>query len=203
MILLVLLGLGTITFGVLTVTFSSKASSIQKSLNQQTAAAAAKASDAQKKIDDDNFSKANESPFRAYTAPEKFGSFVINFPKDWSSWVDEEEQGTQVSLVLNPDFIRRTDGGDQAMAVRVMLMLRPQGQYLSQYNAVIKSGVMKEANIQVSGQPAFDLTGKFSGRKTVREVVVPVRDKVLVFSTESATYASEFNTILSQAKIIP
>ena len=74
---------------------------------------------------------------------------------------------------------------------------------MAQYNSVIKTGVVKKASIQVSGQPGFDLTGKFSGRKTIREVVVPIRDKVLVFSTESAQYASEFNTILSQAKIIP
>jgi len=41
--LLVFLGLGTVIFGVLTVTFSSKAASVQKSADQQKTAAAASA----------------------------------------------------------------------------------------------------------------------------------------------------------------
>jgi hypothetical protein len=201
--LLVVLGLGTITFGVLTVNFSNKASTAQRTLEQQKAAAVANAQAEQKKLDDINFTKVNESPFRAYTAPEQFGSFVINFPKNWSSYAKQQNSGTQVSLALNPDFIRNTDGQDDVTAVRVMLIISTQDKYLNQYTANIKSGKVKKTNITVSGQPAFDITGQFNGRKTIREVVVPIRDKVLVFSNESPQYATEFNSVLSQAKIIP
>jgi len=203
MVLLVVLGLGTITFGILTVTFSSKAASVQKSTDQQKTAAAAKARDEQKQLDDVEFTKINESPFRAYTAPEQFGSFVINFPKNWSSYVKQQTQGAQVTLALNPDFVRNTNGADDVTAVRVILLLNTQDQYLSQYKSNIKAGIIKQTSTKVSGQPAFDLTGKFSGRKTIHEVIVPIRDKVLIFSNESSQYSSEFNAVLSQAKIIP
>jgi len=185
------------------VNFSNQASTAQKTLTQQKAVAAAAARDDQKKIDDINYTKVNESPFRAYTAPEEFGSFIVNFPKNWSSYAKEQSSGTQVSLALNPDFVRNTNGQDNTTAVRVMLITSTQEQYLNQYTATIKSGATKKTSITVSGQPAYDITGKFNGRKTIREVVVPIRDKVLVFSNESPQYASEFNSVLSQAKIIP
>jgi hypothetical protein len=201
--LLVILGLGTITFGILTVIFSNKAATVEKFANQEKAAAVAKARDNQKQLDNLDFTRINESPFRAYTAPVQFGSFVVSFPKNWSSSVREQPQGTQVSLALNPDFLRNTNGQDEITAVRVMLMLTSQAQYMEQFKSNLKSGTLKQVSTKVSGQTAFEFNGKFNGRKTIREVVVPIRDKVLVFSTESSKYTLEFNTILSQAKIIP
>ncbi len=201
--LIVVLGLGTIIFGVLTVTFSNKAAATEKSTTQQKAAAAAAARDEQKSLDHIEFTKINETPYRAYNAPQQFGSFVINFPKNWSSSVREQNSGTQVSLALNPEFIRNSNGQDEITAIRVLFMTTPQSQYMAQYAGNIKNGKMKQAKTTVSGQPAYDVTGTFSGRKTIREVIVPVRDKVLVFSSESPQYAAEFNAVLSQAKIIP
>jgi hypothetical protein len=202
-ILLMLLGLGTLGFGILTLTFASKASTATKTLEAQKAAAAAKAKDEQKKADNIEFTKASESPFRGYTAPQPFGGFVINFPKTWSSWVDEEPSGTQVKLVLNPDFIRRTSGTDGKVAAQVLFVEQTKEKYLNQFANNIKKGVQKQTDMQVSGLPAYNLTGTFSDRKTVRAVVVPVRDKVLIFSTENAQYEPEFNEILAQAKINP
>lgn len=199
-ILLVLLGLGTVGFGILTVTFSSKASTATKSVEAEKATAAAKARDEQKKLDDDANTRANESPYRAYTAPQQFGSFVVNFPKNWSSFAEHSSSGTQVHLVLNPDFLRKTNGQDELMAARIKLIETPKDAYLATFT---RNKEVKQTPITVSDQPGFELTGKLPDRKSVRIVVVPIRDKVLVFSTENATFANEFNEILSQAKIIP
>jgi hypothetical protein len=201
--LVVILGLGTLIFGILTVTYSNKATTLQNSTNQQKAAAADAARTAQKRADDIEYTKINESPYRAYIAPVGFGSFVINFPKNWSSYVREQPSGTQVSLALNPNFIRNTNGEDEITAVRVILLTTAQDSYMAQYASAIKTGKLKKTITQISGQTAYDLTGTFNGKKTIREVVVPIRDKVLVFSSEASEYSSEFGAILSQAKIIP
>ena len=203
LVFLIVLGLGTLIFGVLTVTFSSKAATATKTLETQKTAAAAKARDEQKKLDNENNAKANESPFRAYTAPPEYGSFVINFPKNWSGYVDQETSGTQIQLLLNPDFIHKTKGQDELMASRVLLIQRPEDQYLAQFSGLIKSGKLKQNAATVSGQPGVDLTGEFNDHKTVRLIVVPIRDKILVFTSENAKYAAEFAEILAQAKIIP
>ncbi len=202
-ILVVLLGLGTLVFGVLTITFATKANTATKTLSAEKTASAKAAADAQKKFDDAAYIKAGESPFRAYTAPETDGSFVINFPKTWSSSVDEEAYGNQVVLVMNPDFVRKTGGTENVVAARVTLLATPQTQYLKQYDAAVKKGTLKRANTIVSGQPAYDFTGTFNDKKTVRLVVVPIRDKVLLFATEDPKFATQYNEILAQAKVNP
>lgn len=203
LILVLVLGLGTVIFGILTVTFSGKAATATKTAAAKAAAAADSARTDQKKLDEDATSKANESPFRSYTAPQKYGTFVINFPKDWSSSVDEESSGTQVNLVLNPDFISRTDGKDDLIAVRVAFIDQTKDRYLNQFASLLKSRKLKQADILVANQPSIDITGQFSDRRTVHAVVVPIRDKVLVFTSEDTKFSTEFGQILAQAKIIP
>jgi Tfp pilus assembly protein PilV len=203
LILVIVLGAGALIFAVLTIMFYSQARTATTTLDAQKAAAVAKAKAEQKTDDDAANTAANESPFRSYTAPVEYGSFEIKFPKNWSAWVDQEKSGTQVSLELNPDFVRRTNSTDELYATRVQLIERTSDQYMTSYNSQVQRGALKKADATVSGQKAFDLTGSFQDKRTTRMVVVPVRDKVLVFINENSRYASEFNEILAQSKIIP
>jgi hypothetical protein len=132
-----------------------------------------------------------------------YGSFVIKFPKNWSSYVDEESSGTQVLLVLNPDSVGKTNGTDNLAAARVTLQQQSGDNFMSQFSGSVKNGTLHQGTINVSGLSGFDITGKFSDQRTSREVVVPVRDKVLVFVNENNQYAAQFNEILAQAKINP
>ncbi len=202
-VLIAVLGLGTVGFGLLAVTSYNAASVATKTLSTQKLEAANAAKDAQKKVDDQANTIASESPFRSYFAPVQFGSFEIKFPKNWSGYVDQEQSGTQVQLVLNPDFVRRTNGLDELAGARVSLVEKSSDTALSPFSSQIKRGTITESNITVSGLAAFDLTGQFQDKKTTREVIVPVRDKVMIFINENAKYATEFNAILAQSKIVP
>ncbi len=202
-ILVIILGLGAVIFGALTITFYSKAATATNTLTAQKAAAAAQARADQQKADEIANTLASESPFRSYTAPTEFGAFEIKFPKNWSSTVDQEPNGTQVNLVLNPDFVRRISGTDELMGARITLQERPSDQFLNSFAGSFKNGKLKQTKITVSGLGATDITGSFPDKRTTREVVVAVRDKVLVFINENGKYATEFNEILAQAKIIP
>lgn len=202
-ILIGVLGLGAVVFAVLTLLFYNQATVATKTLNDQKGHAAKVAKDEQKKADDLANTQANESPYRSYQAPIAFGAFIINFPKNWSSSVDQEQGGTQVNLVLNPDFVGRTNGTDNLEAARVILQQQAGDNFMNQFQGSVKNGDLHQNTIQVSGLAAFDLTGKFGDRRTVREVVVPVRDKVIVFTTENTQYKNEFAQILAQAKINP
>jgi hypothetical protein len=197
------LGLGALVFAVLAIVFYGNATKAATNLQAKEAAAAEVAKAAQKKADDDAYRVAGESPFRAYVAPVEDGSFSISFPKDWSGYVDQEQSGTQVSLVVNPDFVRRTNANDELAAARVQLIVRDVNQYMNAFTSYIKQGTIKQKDITVSGQHGYDLSGQFTDKKTTREVIVPVRDKVLVFFNENSKYADEFNQILAQSKINP
>lgn len=203
LILVVLLGIGAAVFAVMALVEFNAATVASKNLQAKEQAAADAAKATQKKADDEAYSIAGESPFRSYVAPVEDGSFQIAFPKDWSGYVDQESTGTQVSLAVNPDFVRRSNSSDELMATRVQLIERDVNQYMNAYASYIKQGTMKKADITVSGQHGYDLTGQFSDKKTTREVIVPVRDKVLVFINENSKYANEFNQILAQSKINP
>jgi hypothetical protein len=202
-VLIAVLALGTIGFGIATVVNYNAASVATKTLNEQVAAAVDVAKKEQKKADDEAFRLASESPYRSYVAPVEFGSFEIKFPKTWSGWVDHQQQGNQVTLLVNPDFVRRSQGQDELTAGRILLIERTRESYMQQYTALVKQGKLKQADITVSGQKAYDITGVFQDKKTTRVVIVPVRDKVLVFINENSKYASQFNEILAQAKVIP
>ena len=202
-ILLGLFILGTIVFAVLAYTFQSQASKAKNALATAKTVAADTAREDQKKADEVTYNKILGSPYRAFVAPEEYGAFVINFPKNWSSKYTQNLSGTQIDLLINPEFIATVNNIDKPLAVRVQFIQSNKDRYMSEFATALKRGDMKQADIVVSGQPGFDLTGKFRDNKTVRMVVVPVRDKVLVFKTENTKYAAEFNEILGQAKIIP
>jgi hypothetical protein len=203
LIFVLILALGTIVFGILTVKFYDENQTTTKTLNSRVEAAAKAGEANQKKTDTLAFSIENESPFRAYDAPDLYGDFVVNFPKDWSSTVDEEQSNTQVSIALNPNFIVTENGQPDPVATRVMLIETPESQYMTEFTGAIQEGQLTQSNITVSGQSGFNLTGTFNNGPTVREVVIPVRDKVLVFTTENSQYATEFDQILAQCKIYP
>jgi Na+-transporting NADH:ubiquinone oxidoreductase subunit NqrC len=203
LILVVILALGTVVFGIMTIVFYNQAQTAQRTVDTQKAAAVAAAVKQQEATDDANYAKASESPFRAYTAPNGDGAFVINFPKNWSGWVDEENSGNNVNLILNPDFVRVAGGVNVLAATTVKLIQNSATQYMLQFNSYIQEGSLHQKNITVSGIQGYDLTGTFSDQRTTREVVVPVRDKVLVFTNENAKYAAEFDEVLAQAKINP
>jgi hypothetical protein len=202
-ILIAVLGLGALLFAVLTLMFYNKATVATNTANQQKAKAAADAKTEQKKADDLANTQANESPFRQYQAPAEFGSFQINFPKNWSSYVDQEASGTQVKLILNPNSVGRTNGTDNLEAAIVTLQQQTGDNFMNQFQGSVKNGMLHQATTKISGLTAYDLTGTFGDRRTTREIVVPVRDKVIVFMNENSQYAREFSAVLAQAKINP
>lgn len=202
-ILIGVLALGAVGFAVLTLMFYNKATVATNTLDQQKAQTATTAKADQKKADDLANTQANESPYRSYQAPIAYGAFIINFPKNWSSYVDQEQGGTQINLILNPDYVGRTNGTDNLEAARVTLQEQTGDNFMNQFQGSVKNGDLHQNTIQVSGLAAFDLTGKFGDRRTVREVVVPVRDKVIVLINENSQYKNEFAQILAQAKINP
>ncbi len=196
-----LLGLGAVVFAILSVFAFSQARTATTTLNQQKKAAADAARADQKKQDEQAAEIAAESPFRSYVAPIEYGSFEIKFPKNWSANVDQARGSTtQVTLTLHPDFIRRDNNTDELASAKILLVQRTLEEYLKQFQA--QKGLTR-ADTTVSGVKGVQLTGKFADKRTTRLVVVPIRDKSLVFINEDEKYAREFDQILAQSKALP
>jgi hypothetical protein len=199
--LIVVLGLGAVGFGILSIVAFGQANTARTTLEQQKKAAAEAARTEQKKLDEAAAEAANQSPFRSYIAPTEYGSFEIKFPKNWSSTSNEVRSGsTQVTLVVHPNFVHSSNGTDDLAAAKITLQQKTLAEYLKQYTN--QKGVV-QAETKVSEISGKQLTGKFTDKRVTRIVVIPIRDKTLVFTNENAAYAAEFDQILAQAKIIP
>jgi hypothetical protein len=201
LILIVVLGLGTIGFGIASISAYSKATTATKTLNTAKTTAATNAANAQKITDNMAEIQANESPFRTYTAPIAFGSFAINFPKNWMISVDLEDNAlSQVIIDLQPDVIRRVNNTQDLYATEITLVRKQITDYTQ--NLLINKKIT-EHDVTVAGIASMQFTGALPDNRSTTLVAVPVRDKTLVFSNENAVYAKEFQEILAQAKINP
>jgi len=200
--LIVVFALGAIGFGVAAIWAFGQANTAKSTLNQQKQAAADAAKAEQKAADEQAAIAAAESPFRSYKAPDEFGSFEIKFPKDWSASADEERSGsTQVALTLNPNFFHRANNVDDLVAAKVTLQQKTSDEFLKPYN---NAKGITHTTVTVSGIASVQLAGStFPDKRTSRMVVVPVRDKVIVFTNEASKYSHEFDQILAQSKIVP
>lgn len=200
LVLIVVLGLGTIIFGLAAITSSGQAHTAKTTLANAKQTAATQAAQAQKQTDAQAAEDAAESPYQTYTAPDDYGSFVISFPKNWSSAVDLEDNAqNQVTLVMQPGIIRTVNGVGDLIAAEVLLINRQLPDYLSGFN----KKKVAQTNVTVDGIASVQLTGSFPDGRATTLVAVPIRDKTLVFDNEDSTYASQFQTIVAQAKLNP
>lgn len=200
-IALFILGFIILVLGITTTVGFVIAGSATASADKKAQTAAATARTAQKKADDLAARQAQESPYRTFQAAEEFGAFSLQIPKSWSAYVQYNLSGrTQLDLSLEPDIISITGNVTAPLAAHLELDQTTFDDYMSQYN---NDSSINQSDITVSGIKSKNLTGSFRDDTVVRVVVVPVRDKVMVFTNQDKTYDSEFTKILEQAKINP
>lgn len=179
----------------------SEANTATTTLNDKVAAATKAARADQKKIDDLAATKAAESPYRTITVPKEFGAFSIKAPKNWSALVDYElSSTTQVDMYLHPDIITKRDNVFTPIGMHINFIQETLSNFVQQYTN--QEGV-KQADYTVSGIKGKELTGAFADTVTKRIVVIPVRDKLLVFTNTDAAYDSEFSRIIAETIVSP
>jgi hypothetical protein len=195
------LAVGVLIFAVIAISATGTAKKATTTLNAQKTAAATAARDDQKKIDKQAADIAAESPYRSYIAPLEYGSFEIKFPKNWSGYVEQNKTGdTQVSLVIQPDFVLKENNVAQLAATKVVLKQMSFNDFLKAYD---KQKDVTKTDVTVSGIKGTQITGKIPDRRSVRIVALPVRDKTLIFYNEDSKYSHEFDEIMAQSKILP
>jgi hypothetical protein len=199
-IISVVVGVVAVILAIVMVLALSQASKDRSTVNEQKAAAAAAARTDQKKIDDAAAKAAAESPYRTYTAPSEFGSFVIKFPKNWESYVNYSQSSQDnLDLMLHPNLITANNNDPQLLACRITMRQGTLDNYLQQFH---NNPTVKQSDITVSGIKGKELTG-IQDKRSIRTIALPVRDKTLLFTNEDNNFTSEFSTILAQSRIIP
>jgi hypothetical protein len=207
LILTIFLGFGMVLFGVLAVVAFRDNETTQAGHTKAVAAARAEAAKQQKEKDDTEAIKANELPYRTFTAQPIDGGFSFQIPKNWSLYVGRSAVGkTQLDLAADPDAVVYNLGASaiNSHAFKVQLLRTTPQEVVKTFDDKIKKKMITSKGANVSGISGTWLEGSIDDQRHNGVIIIlPLRDKTLTISTDDRKYLSEFNTILAAAKIIP
>ncbi len=208
LILTVFLGIGMTLFGVVAVYTYAESSNIKRTQAQRIAEAEKQAAAKQKGADELSNRIANQQPFRTFTAEVVDGAFKLQVPKNWSMYYARSSNGqTQVDLMADPNVVVNNlpqQSSQNTHAFRLQLLRKTMQETVKPFSELVKKKQLTNSSVTVSG-----ITGsKFEGildtqRHNGVVIVLPVRDKTIVLTTEDKTYINEFNAIVEAAKINP
>jgi hypothetical protein len=178
-----------------------KNNSDAKSAQAVAAAEKIQADQLQKKFDEDY-----KNPNKAYKGPIAFGTVSFNYPKTWSTYLDDTNSAEPINSFFYPDIVPSTQSGS-AYALRVELQNISYSQVLGQYDAQIKQGKIKAvayippkmvgvANVQPGTRLDGIISQSSTGVHTGAMVIMQVRDKTLKIYTESPDFLKDYNNIV-------
>lgn len=157
------------------------------------------------------FDETLKNPLKEYVGPSSYGSVKVQYPKTWSGYISTGNNSSEPLVALfHPDVVPAASSGNmakQAIALNVSVLNQS-------YDSVINSKKGSSADAGVSAVPYAlpkmpDQVGlKFSGKLTQdfngTEVILPLRDKTLVITTQTDQYLNDFNTyILPNITFVP
>lgn len=207
LILTIFLAIGMVVFGVLAVLAYRDNEYVRGNLNSLVKEESQRAREQQKQQDAEANRKANDQPFKTFTAEAVDGGFQLQIPKTWSIYYGRSSSGqTQVDFAANPDVVTMNLGRDarNTQAFRLQLRREAQSAVIKDYEALLKQKKLTSKGVKVSGLDATQFEGTIdSQRHEGAVIVVAVRDKTIVLSTEDKRYLNEFNAIVAAAKINP
>lgn len=160
-----------------------------------TAVAAAKKDQAAS--DEASFIQREKQPTTTFSGPSDFGSVSFKFPKTWSVYLGNGEDGTAdtYTAYLNPGKVP-TVSNTQQFALRVTIESKDYESVVASYANVVKKGTLKSSIVTTNGLSGTRLDGQFSKTLNGSVVLFKVRDKTLLIQTDSPSFINDFNTIV-------
>lgn len=184
--------------------------------NSDKKAAAAVEVAKKQQIDEDNkrFAEELKNPLKTYVGPESYGSVSLQYPKTWSGYaaVNNATNGAVLTATFHPDIIPgvASSGGSgvqPAMALRVQILNQSYDQVVNKYASAVKQATVVASPYTLPKMPdqvGVKFVGQLSSKLSGTEIVIPVRDKTLVLSTDTDQYLPDFNTyILPNVTFVP
>lgn len=148
------------------------------------------------------FAEVEKQPLRSYIGPQAYGSLIVKYPKTWSAYVDDTGNGNaQVDGFFYPGTVPSITNQNSSFALRLQVL--PQS-----YTTVVTSFRDLEQAKKVSISPyalakvpkiiGIRVEGEIKPTKTGSLVILPLRDKTILISSESSEFSADFN-----ANILP
>jgi hypothetical protein len=205
LVLTIFLGIGMALFGALAIVAYRDNTTTQTNLHQLNAQAAAAAVVKQEHTDSVANTKADEVPYQTYTADPVFGGFQLQIPKGWSIYVAKNVSATTaLEIIADPGLVVNDEGTNAINTHQFELKLENASlvDVNNNYTANLQKKTLSSSATTVSGIPATLYQGAIDNDRHTGEVVTfQDRNQVMVITTDTLDYLSEFQTILNSAKI--
>lgn len=189
----------------LVVLVASRNSNNTAQLKAQYDAGYQKGTTEQKAKSEAEYIAAQSKDTRIYKAASEFGSFELPIPKSWSfAATPKPTDGTFLGLA-DPDSI---DLEKDNHVFSVELKRADYDKLVSDYDGQTKKigSDIKGSDTTVSGIKGRQYTGTFDTKNKIKStiVVLPYREKVLIFKTDDPSkYGDSFSTLLNGTKLQP
>lgn len=193
-VLLVLLSLGLAGFGAWA--FKSL-QDLKGPIDKKIADAVVIAKQQESTVKDKEFVEKEKKPFKEYRGPATYGSLVIQYPKTWSGFVTEGQNGNApVDGYFHPNVVPGLLSGT-AFAMRVKILNQSYVEALKSFSEKERSGKVavsayRAPNVQSVLGSRVD--GEINPGQKDSMVIFPIRDKTLQISTESDDFLGDFDT---------
>lgn len=164
----------------------------------------AAAVDAAKKEEADakekEFVEREKLPTKEYKTPATYGAVSVIYPKTWSAYVAEAPNNTQMPIdgYFYPNVVPGLASGT-AYALRVQISGQNYAQELKQFDSDVKAGRVKVAAYQAPKMPGVTgsrIDGEIAKGQKGTMILLPLRDKTIMVSTQSPQFAGDFEKIV-------
>ncbi len=156
---------------------------------------------------DNEFIQREKQPLKEYQSPSSAGTLSIKYPKTWSAYVDQRDNGSlAVDGYFQPNFVPGVETGAN-YALRVQVTNSSYADELRSFDGRVKQGAAQAAPykpVNVDNVIGTQITGDLGENKTGTLVLLPLRDKTIKLWTEGDQFRSDFfDNILANFKFTP
>ncbi len=150
---------------------------------------------------DAEFVEKEKLPTKTYNSPGAYGSISFDYPKTWSGYmIEKDTTQEQLNGYFHPNLVPDV-AGDTKFALRMQVIDKRYAEVIKSYASKIKTGKISSgaytAPNVMNAEPGARLSGEVATGKTNGVMVVlPLRDKTLVLSTESQDFVKDFDSIV-------
>ena len=165
---------------------------------QITASAVTAAEQQQQTKDAATYKLEAEQPLTTYDGPEAYGSLVVNYPKNWSSYVDTtNDSGSPVDGYFFPGTLPSVnDNSATNFALRIQVESNSYSDTLQQYSSQQQAGLVTVSPYSLPKPPnvvGVKVVGTLLNNKSGTLIILPLRNTAVEIWSEGNQYLTDFN----------
>ncbi len=179
-----------------------QAQDYKNNVNQKITAAVTENTKAVKAEEARAYAEESQFPLKPFLGPDTYGSVKVMYPKVWSGYLNSNNSNTPVDFYAHPDIVPSPVGSSNnapSLALHIEVINQVYSTVIRQYEPLQKQNKVTVKPYSLAKSPTIvgaRVDGQLTQQKKGSVVLMPMRDKTLRITTESESYAKQFNEII-------